>query len=382
MYRFKLTRTTPLYSLVNDFFTHAEEKLRSVAREATGDAEDLEFSLTITDEDGDETMDSFASYPGTVAGSVSAAEFTIESESANFFIFLTVHKENPFNSKIVISSAGAKARAHCLGIHDTLVRELSGFSCKDAVHPSSEARSFSLKVKPKTISESSLVELERHLVNTAAEHVRLPVSRVAQQLRVTVDLGHKDESYSSITQREEDFASLAKFNSISLRLSVLDSNRHYAARISFNHYNSRSCRMEIDCEGKGSREAVKESRVWLNDWLQRCSSDFYPGYIADKRFRIFYFAVGLYGCGGVLISFFEYGVSTGILLASLVAGVCFASYYGPIVWPFIRLTSEKEERIHRFRVGVFKYVLGSLLLASIVVPTVLQIVNQRTVEHG
>lgn len=373
VYRFKLIRTVPLYALTNDFFTCAEEKLLSASREATSCAQDLAFELSITDKDGEETMDSFACYPGDVPDNARAAEFTVASESSSFLIALTVHRENLYECQLVVSASGLRARTECLGIHDTLVRELSSFALRESVNPSAEARSFSLKVQPMAISEADLIELERHLIQAAASHTRHSVSSAAQELRVTLELGHKSESYSSIGQLEGRYSSLASFKQLSLRLWEWNDERKFQADITLDRVKQDRCELRIDCVGEGARSAAEESRTWIEDWMRGCSTGVFPRYILRGWGRTAVILLSIYSLLFSLIAFLDGSQSIGILFGSLGVGLLCAYAYGPILWPYTRLTSPREEARRRYHMGIFKFAVGSLLLASIIVPTLLQI---------
>lgn len=379
VYRFKLTRTMPLYSLTNQFFMRAEEKLLSLAREATPDDEALTLELSITDYEGQETMDTFASYPGVVPDGAFAAEFSVVSETGGLVATFSIHKEDPFECRLIISIAGAQARRKCGYMFKELERELSSFRLMESVNPSVEARSFSLRAPPMAVGEVELVELEGHLIAAAAKHVRLSPSNVAQDLRVTLELSRKTESYSSVRQLDGHLESVAQFRKLSLKLWVWNDDRKFCADVVFDRNEPRKCRVEIDCEGQGSRAAVDESRGWLKSWIEKYRVSLYPRHLLSGPGRAMAILGAMYCLLGSLLLAVEMDSYTGaILLGSFGGGLLFACLYGRKVWPYARLTSPKEEAEHRLRVGVFKYVTGSFLLCSIVVPTLLQLLANRT----
>jgi hypothetical protein len=375
MYRFKLIRRTPIYRLSRGFLERVESELHGLALKASDGAADLTIEHTVKDAEGEETFDTISTYPGAFTESVHTAEICISSDSANFAALFTLHKDNPFENMLVVTSAGTDARARCLGIQDALTRALSEFAQPDpGTPPKSEAKSFTMGVPSIEVSEKSLLDLERHLVSSAAAHTRLSPSAVANELRVTLKTGTKTEAFSSIAQRGDGAEFPVVFSSLELKLWSWNNEQKYNAELKFCANSPGGCNIEIDCEGDGARAAADGSRTWLGNWLEKCGNENYRWRISNRR-RAFLLMAALYSAVGGLIALVEGWISTAVVLFGLTALTTVIMVYGNSVWPHVRLVSPKEEQRYSVVAGRFKAIAGSFLFITIIVPALLQIIQ-------
>ena len=358
-----------------EFLERVESELHGLALKSTDGAADLTIEHTVKDQDGEETFDTISNHPGNLADTVQAAEISINSESANFAVLFTLHKDNPFENMLVVISSGEKARSHCLSIHDTLVRALSAFvqSEPEGTAPKSEAKSFSLDVPSIEISEPNFLDLERHLIRIAATHTRQSPSAVANELRVTLKHDKRTEAFSSISQRGDKELPV-RFDEIVIKLWSWGDERKYNADIKLCASNPDDCSIEIDCEGDGSRSAADSSRVWLENWLKKCGNENSRWHISSGRHAVL-LMVAMFSMLGGLVALAEHQLSAAIIVFGVAALAIAIMKYGPHVWPHVRLTHPKEERRHAVVAGRFKAIVGTFLIATVIVPTLLQILQ-------
>lgn len=378
MYRFKLIRRVPIYRLTKTLLARAEDELRSLAMKLTPESDaDLKVQHIITDSEGEETVDTIDGHPGSLSESTHTVEILITSESANFVILLNLHRDNPHDNWMHVTSSGENARGHCWTVYDVLLRALCEFVRQpgDTAHPPGEAKSFVLAVPSVSISESAFVDLERHLIRAAAEHTRLSPSSIAKELRVTLKAGENTETFSSIALRGEDSALPEAFSELTVELwswGDIGDERKYKADVELVPHDPNGCRIKIACEGEGSIVAADMSRTWLEKWLRKCQNDNQRWRLTKGR-QLFLVLTAVYAGVGGLFAFIGNEVPLGIVLVGFAVAAIVTFKYAPRVWPHVRLTHTKEEQSYNSLVGRFKAFVGAFLFIGVILPVLLHL---------